>query len=61
MTAENSAIIMTNERKGHRMEEENVNTFSPKKEAQGRRDGPLYVPLPWTSWRHAEKGRWITI
>lgn len=31
MTAENSAIIMTNERKGHRMEEGNVNTSSPKK------------------------------
>lgn len=31
MTAENSAIIMTNERKSHRMEEENVNTSSPKK------------------------------
>lgn len=31
MTAENSAIIMTNERKGHRMVGENVNNGSPKR------------------------------
>lgn len=31
MTAENSAIIMTNERKGHRMVGENVDNASPKR------------------------------
>ncbi len=34
MTAENSAIIMTNERKGHRMVGENVNNASPKRKTK---------------------------
>ncbi len=34
MTAENSAIIMTNERKGHRMGGGNVNNASPKRKTK---------------------------